>query len=791
MSRTKQTAKKSSGGRVGGSKPKGKSYSPYVPPHRDSLKPEAPSSLESESPSSPKPHSTEPISTKFKLPPPHSKPPKSNTPPPAKMKSLSPKSKPETKVPKSKSPPLKTRKANSKATKEVGGRGRGRGRGRGSGGGRGHGSALMKRPPDTSTTELDPPTSMSNVENANATPSSSLFKVPPLPSDEPSIPRKTIPSDVALLTPTPPASLKEPTPIESLELADSLIHATDGATVTTQEKPSTTSSLDVVPAKPTPMETTPPSEPDVSLIQAPDGATAMTPEKPSNTLLDNENSPTLQSQSPKLLLEEMPSTPQRNLRSNTTVVAKKPKVNATRTPNKSMSFANVMRSPGQSRETVEQVLQRLCDAFSGTSEQLELLSRQFIPDIEALSSAAINFFLCIFGGPNIEQSQHASEDLFHFIPLCTSLRFAAVAQHKMKSGMYQLRLRYFAGLGEDQKQRNNPNLDVADGIRNFFNSIFEHPDKKSVEDCSRKARSLYITVRSAPNAPSKKKKQSTAKSATVCPGEPNETIVACINFCLMPGHGFFVNWLATTPTPLEKTKYGEDLLFVATDGSWLRRHFALFLLRAANLAVVSHLRLLPTPLNDYCIVLQARTVGKETAAKFYSRVGFDEVGLVDGEALLNEQVYEGFPLTLRDGKESLTDYMHFLWEYDDISIFKNSTGTFGSLTSFSRRFRNAFILMGNAARSTPPNKMFSTLDSLTSKENFTFPFAAIRNHLMILATDLDFFYLPFRQSPEEMHDFIHADRWNQYVTVTPRDRSYFMQNDGWLNDAGIDFYIRW
>ena len=60
-----------------------------------------------------------------------------------------------------------------------------------------------------------------------------------------------------------------------------------------------------------------------------------------------------------------------------------------------------------------------------------------------LPTDAMNFLFAIFGDGDKGRSEpveHADEDLVYFVPLCTSMRIAALAKQKLKVGRYQFRL---------------------------------------------------------------------------------------------------------------------------------------------------------------------------------------------------------------------------------------------------------------------------------------------------------------------------------------------------------------
>jgi hypothetical protein len=447
----------------------------------------------------------------------------------------------------------------------------------------------------------------------------------------------------------------------------------------------------------------------------------------------------------------------------------------------SVSFAGIQKTPQTPKKSIKELLDNLRRLQSEHADVLDAIALEVVPDLDALPTAALNFILSIFGGCNVVATQYADEDLEPFGRLCTSFRAAKLIAHKMHNGMYQLRVRYFAGLGEHQAQRDNPALVVANAIREFFTSIFNNPENDPIEQCSRRARTIYITVRTPPEGGSKKSRKRKQISDTTVRDEPdpNETIIAAINFAFLPGKGFYVNWLATSNEPVNQKKYGREFSSLTSEGYWLRRGFALLLLRLANLSVLSHLGVTQAPSDgSYAIVLQARTTSKDVAGKFYSRVGFEEVGLADQESTLAEQVFTEFSSLLNKASDSNSDFIHFIWGNDDLSIFKNTTGTFGDITPFTRTY----------------SKYYAPLTFGTQTEEFSFPFSLERNLFMMLASRLDFFYLPFRGSAN-MNDFIKPSTQHlgsHTVTIKKKDRKRI--NDlrkGELNDELIDFLMNW
>jgi hypothetical protein len=450
--------------------------------------------------------------------------------------------------------------------------------------------------------------------------------------------------------------------------------------------------------------------------------------------------------------------------------------------NESISFGLVPPTPTRPSAAVEDVMVKLREAFAANSENLEALSFEIIPNLETLPPIALNFFLSIFGGGNVDPSTFAGEDLIHFLPLYTSLHCASLAHCKMENGTHQLRLRYFAGLGnaDNQRERDNPGLVVANGIRSFLTSAFRHPDHADVEACSRRARSLYITARTiVPTGKANAENNVNAGNAEhdATDQNTNETIVACINFALMKGEGFFVNWLATSNQRLDPNIFGKDFCKEVGTDTLQHKHLAVFLLKAANLAVVSQLRLEGATLERYHILLQAPIKGKERAADYYFRVGFEEVGYVELDNELDSEIFPGCLTKVNEGAASNTDYIHFIWNNTDIGVFKNNTGTFGNIKSFSRRFK----------------KFFNEIDENKQEDEFGYPFSAKRYHFHLLSTKCDFFYLPFDEDAV-LSDFIEPNAAytdKKIVIFAAKDRAKLTEKDEWLNDICIDFFIRW
>ncbi len=474
-------------------------------------------------------------------------------------------------------------------------------------------------------------------------------------------------------------------------------------------------------------------------------------------------------------------------------------------PAPTMSFSNV-ESPRRSAESVQQYSTRLRDAFSESLEWLESsLGAAISSTIADLPGSAMDFVLSVFGGNGHPPASHAVDDLVSFACLERHLRFATLAQQRLsggKDGPYQFRVRYFAGVmtagnlenKNSTASRSHPDLKVAKFIKNFLTSIFNNPDNAPIDDCTRRARSLYITVRSPSilaknknkiNSTKGKTKKASSKKGNGDDDEGDnealdadqESIICCLNFALMGSRGFFVNWIATSNEEVNPRKYGEPLMTVLTDRSFQNRHLASFLMKLANLCVLLHLRSENTLSPNYHIVLQARTAGNDNkAAKFYHRIGFEEGGQVETRSDLPKEVFPGFEDVLDLADSSHTDYIHFIWDSEDISIFTNKTGTFQKIRSSSSPHFRPLADQGEEAR-----------------DNFVFPFSVVRQQIMILAGGLDFFFLPFGKGVS-MHDFITPNDVVSAIHTTAiekKDRDCVSDPSGWLSANCIDFIIRW
>jgi hypothetical protein len=409
-------------------------------------------------------------------------------------------------------------------------------------------------------------------------------------------------------------------------------------------------------------------------------------------------------------------------------------------------------------------------------EGLERMARD-IPAFQMLESDAMHFMGAIFGSAFMPPLRHAQEDLASFTPFLT-LKLAALLRSKMSDAhSFRLQIRYFAGVGnkdEGTLSSNEEDMVVVEQLTKFFKSLFEQPENLPIEKCMKYAQSLYITARTE-----REGKQGF-----------QETVIACLNFAYMEDKGFYVDWLSTSDEDITKKKYG-DRFAVEASGSWRRRGIALFLLKTVWVAVSNKSG------HSCHIVLQARTASSEPGHLFYRHVGFEERGRLDMVSELNMKVFEGFAQFVDNPVDAVTDYIHFIWDHDeksDLSVFRNSSGVFSKLTASAAEQRPKYPELDI--------KLQSTTDT------FVFPFLITREHVMLLSSGLDFYFLPFRVDVQ-MNDFIQASQSHassQFTEVDIRTRERFMGKklfervgvnakekppDIWLNDQNVDFFARW
>ncbi len=441
--------------------------------------------------------------------------------------------------------------------------------------------------------------------------------------------------------------------------------------------------------------------------------------------------------------------------------------------------------------------------FMNHLRHLQAFTAAQMPALELLSEAALSFISVIHGSEeqHVAKETNAVESLLVFEPLFSSLKLGVLARSTVEDGSsYRMKVRYFSGTGlaspiaalQDANNahllpRGDPNVKVSNFIHRYFAVKFSNPDEKAIDLCVRRARTLYITATS--EAPLHRLGGAT----------PEETIVSAINFASMGHHGMYVNWLATSNEKLTKEKYGCNLEMETCGGTWQRRHLAVFLLKLAYLSCVHHVahnfrskKKEDEETADFQVVLQARTTAKEKAHRFYRKIGFEELGGMDSDTELSNTVFKDFPFVLTMAAKSPYDFIHFIRDLEgtpDLAVFRNNTGIFSH----------------SIAKPTCA-EAFVDVTFNTEQDSFSFPFSSTREHLMLLASGLPLFFLPFRNDVE-IADFIRPSAvhdWNTTVRIVMEDREQLAQKklrdgkrsgakslNGYLTDSTIDFMRTW
>lgn len=424
--------------------------------------------------------------------------------------------------------------------------------------------------------------------------------------------------------------------------------------------------------------------------------------------------------------------------------------------------------------------------------EIESIANEVLPQIDSLSTEAVTFILSMLGGMETPAATNLRIDLAHFVPMFTSLRLATMAAQPGSNVNQesQFSVRYFAGNGENKGQgtSQSKNLDmvVSKMIETFFCDSFKKPEREEIRKCTTCAHSIFVTVRKPLEEKGDHRRTAKKGASIAASPEPElealkkESIICCLNFALLGTNGFFVNWLATSGAAVTEVQAGKDFLLVHGGGDWKRRGLGLFLMKATNLAVMTKLRLSDQfNAEHYCILLQARMTNEEVGHLFYKAVGFEEAGTIESMAEMDHEAFPGCAQIVRDAPHSKVDYIHLICDDPNILLFRNRTGTFGKITSLASRCSKIV--------------KFRELASPSAVKEFSFPFAFRRNLFLILAKNLDAFFLPFQQGAK-MDDFIEANTVytnNQTVVMSEKDRKTVTHNKGWLNDAAIDFMIRW
>ena len=116
-----------------------------------------------------------------------------------------------------------------------------------------------------------------------------------------------------------------------------------------------------------------------------------------------------------------------------------------------------------------------------------------------------------------------------------------LASYKNDNDIYVLQLHYCAGVDLPSKKdvSTEKGLNQCLEIVKFIGSYFVD-DNEIIKKCVLNSRNLYITATT---------------------NEGNQNIVGCLNYCVLPNKGIFVNWLVISDGEVSKHLYGGLIQF--------------------------------------------------------------------------------------------------------------------------------------------------------------------------------------------------------------------------------------
>jgi hypothetical protein len=445
--------------------------------------------------------------------------------------------------------------------------------------------------------------------------------------------------------------------------------------------------------------------------------------------------------------------------------------------------ASKLSSP-QTSEKDTAVETRIDDAFPPATEKdtaLEMISTELhhlslkneIADIgQQMSQQGMLFLVQMYGrGIMIPPLFYQVCDLAEFANLMASDDFYDFASSKNDQGKPVLKLHYFAGVNvpHDKSFSSEQVLKHCVEIQTFIENYF-YNDSKIIKTCVWNARTLYITATS---------------------NEGSQDIVACLNYCVLPNNGIFVNWIVVKDEKIGLQLYGGAIAFhCGNNNNWRRQKLAIMLLQVARIAFVCKMYFDKAFANDnsfawrdYCIILQCRSSNND-AIRFFHAATFTELDHVDRESEVDNQTYDGFLKQRNALAKSKTDYIHFIiGGKDDLVVLKHVSDGY-KMKSTSTTGKQAAL---NVYKSLLHDKHSQKLDLLF------FPFRIKREHILILSQGLDLFYLPFQE--KIVLDGYLTPNKDCYIpnsiTVYASDLNIASSPLSWYNDTIIDFMSRW
>lgn len=408
-------------------------------------------------------------------------------------------------------------------------------------------------------------------------------------------------------------------------------------------------------------------------------------------------------------------------------------------------------------------------------------------DISLLDTLSVEAQQFIFGMVGLIKPllSHLQGPLKIFDPLMPTTSFRAISGARCgeHGSLYRLQLRHYCNptypdTAESEVLREQSAF-VEEVLVSFLHDHFGDSELPSLRENITRSRTLYITAYT---------------------DEPpdNECVISLLNYSTLGAHGFYINWLATSSELITKKKYGVKFsrIEAAPTGptmTWQHRHLALFLLQLAKLATTCALQHegLYDP-SRYYVVLQASMKRGEIGHTFYTRHNFRAMVTPTPETM-DSAVFQGFKqlLDVQREKDWTLDYIQWHDFSKDMKYMKTLLNISGN---FDRRRSK------NHQRSLVVSPEFKRVQP-GENNAISVPFNIIREHLMVLSSGLEFFYLPFAENVDLKQCMQPSSRidQNMITSISSKEREIIGTSKesagkpraGWFNDECINFVVRW
>jgi hypothetical protein len=231
------------------------------------------------------------------------------------------------------------------------------------------------------------------------------------------------------------------------------------------------------------------------------------------------------------------------------------------------------------------------------------LNNELLDIVQWISPNSVFFLAQIHGrGIMIPPALYQVSEFVEFSNLMASGDLFKLACSRNDKDTQVLHLHYFAGVNvphHDNTMSSEHAVKHSAEIHSFIEGYFVN-DTKMIKTCVWNARSLYITATS---------------------NEGHQEIVACLNYCVLPNKGIFVNWIVVKDDEIGFQLYGGEITFhCGNNNNWRRHKLASLLLQVARIGFVSKMyfdKAFATDKtfawSDYCIMLQCRLANKDAS----------------------------------------------------------------------------------------------------------------------------------------------------------------------------------